>query len=165
MPSSLRPHGLYSPWNSPGQNTGVGSLSLLQEIFLTQGSNWGLLQFRQILYQLSYEGAPEEGNLDLTDNLKGSLCEECLLCGLILITHTHYIGSYSKTSTHDHDLDYVTIGKGGKEEISSGYEGVKDYSCTRLQKVYQIRRHIRKDKCKRPLSLSNFLLINVKDIN
>ena len=34
---SLRPHGLYSPWNSPGQNTGVGSLSLLQGIFLTQG--------------------------------------------------------------------------------------------------------------------------------
>ena len=30
---SLRPHGLYSPWNSPGQNTGVGSLSLLQGIF------------------------------------------------------------------------------------------------------------------------------------
>ena len=33
---SLRPHGLYSPWNSSGQNTGVGSLSLLQWIFLTQ---------------------------------------------------------------------------------------------------------------------------------
>ena len=30
---SLRPHGLHSPWNSPGQNTGVGSLSLLQGIF------------------------------------------------------------------------------------------------------------------------------------
>ena len=30
---SLRPHGLYSPWNSPGQNTGVRSLSLLQGIF------------------------------------------------------------------------------------------------------------------------------------
>jgi len=30
------------PWNSPGQNTGVGSLSLLQGIFLTQGSNPGL---------------------------------------------------------------------------------------------------------------------------
>ena len=37
---SLRPHGLYSPWNSPGQNTGVGSLSLFQGIFPTQGSNW-----------------------------------------------------------------------------------------------------------------------------
>ena len=31
--NSLLPHGLYSPWNSPGQNTGVGSLSLLQRIF------------------------------------------------------------------------------------------------------------------------------------
>ena len=39
---SLWLRGLYSPWNSPGQNTGVGSLSLLQEIFPTQGSNPGL---------------------------------------------------------------------------------------------------------------------------
>ena len=45
---SLRPHGLYSPWNSPGQNTGVGSLSLLQGIFPTQGSNQGILHCRQI---------------------------------------------------------------------------------------------------------------------
>ena len=34
--NSLRPHGLYSPWTPLGQTTGVGSLSLLQEIFLTQ---------------------------------------------------------------------------------------------------------------------------------
>ena len=39
--NSLQPHELYSPWNSPGQNTGVGSLSLLQWIFPTQGSNPG----------------------------------------------------------------------------------------------------------------------------
>ena len=39
---SLRPHGLYSPWNSPGQNIGVGSLSLLQGIFMTQGLDPGL---------------------------------------------------------------------------------------------------------------------------
>ena len=39
---SLQPHGLYRPWNSPGQNTGVGSLFLLQGIFPTQGSNPGL---------------------------------------------------------------------------------------------------------------------------
>ena len=38
---SLWAHGLYSPWNSPGQDTGVGSLSLLQGIFPTQGSNPG----------------------------------------------------------------------------------------------------------------------------
>ena len=36
------PRGLYSPWNSLGQNTGIGSLSLLQGIFPTQGSNPGL---------------------------------------------------------------------------------------------------------------------------
>ena len=49
---------LYSPWNSPGQNTGVGSLSLLQEIFPSQGSNPGLLHCRWILYQLSHKGSP-----------------------------------------------------------------------------------------------------------
>jgi len=48
---SLRPHGLYSPWNSPGQNPGMGSLSLLQGIFPTQGLNPGLSHCRQILYQ------------------------------------------------------------------------------------------------------------------
>ena len=54
---SLGPHGLYSPWNSPGQNTGVGSLSLLQGIFPTQGSNLGLPHCRRILYQLSHKGS------------------------------------------------------------------------------------------------------------
>ena len=49
---------LYSPWNSLGQNTGVGSLSLLQQIFLTQESNQGLLYGRQILDQVSYQGSP-----------------------------------------------------------------------------------------------------------
>ena len=44
--------------NSPGQNTGVGSLSLLQGIFPIQGSNPGLLHCRQILYQLSHKGNP-----------------------------------------------------------------------------------------------------------
>ena len=51
-------HGLYSPWNSLGQNTGVDSLSLLQGIFPTQGSNPGLPHCRQILYQLRYKRSP-----------------------------------------------------------------------------------------------------------
>ena len=90
---TLRPHGLYSPWSSPGQNTGVdsrdlpnlgmeprcptlqenslpaepwgkpkntgvGNLFLLQQIFLTQESNWGLLHCRWILHQLNYQGSP-----------------------------------------------------------------------------------------------------------
>ena len=58
MSDSSRPHGLYSLWNCLGQNNGVGSLSLLQGIFLTQGSNPGLPHCRQILYQLSHQGSP-----------------------------------------------------------------------------------------------------------
>ena len=58
MSDSLWPHGLYRPWNSPGRNTGMGSLSLLQGIFPTQGFNTGLPHCRRILYQLSHKGSP-----------------------------------------------------------------------------------------------------------
>ena len=59
---SLQPHGLYPtrllyPWNSPGKNTGAGCHSLLQWIFLTQGSNPSLLHYRQILYLLGHQGS------------------------------------------------------------------------------------------------------------
>ena len=55
--NSWRPCGPYSPWNSPGQDTGVGGLSLLQGIFPTQGLNPDL-HCRWILYQLSHQGSP-----------------------------------------------------------------------------------------------------------
>ena len=58
MSDSLWPHTLCSPWNSPGQNTRVGSLSLLQEISPTQGLNPGLPHHRWNLYQLSHKGSP-----------------------------------------------------------------------------------------------------------
>ena len=54
----LWPHRLCSPWDSPGQYTGVGSLSLLQVFFPTQGSNPGLPHCRRILYQLSHKESP-----------------------------------------------------------------------------------------------------------
>jgi len=49
-----------TPRNSPGQNTGVGSCSLLQRIFPTQGLNPGLPHCRWILYELSYQGSPTD---------------------------------------------------------------------------------------------------------
>ena len=60
MSNSLQHHGLgptklLCPWNSPGKNTGVGCHFLLQGIFLTQGSNPGLLHCRWILYHLSHQ--------------------------------------------------------------------------------------------------------------
>ena len=65
MSDSLRPHRLYPtrllcPWNSPGNNTGVGSHSLLQRIFPSQGLNPGLLHCRQILYPLSHQESPNK---------------------------------------------------------------------------------------------------------
>ena len=62
LSDSLWPHGLYPasllcPWNSPGKNTSVGSHSLLQGLFPTQGSNPGLLHCRKVLYHLSHQGS------------------------------------------------------------------------------------------------------------
>ena len=59
----LQPYGLYSPWNSPGQNIGMCSLSLLQGVFPTQGSNPGLSHIRRILYQLGYKRSPAAKSL------------------------------------------------------------------------------------------------------
>ena len=134
--NSLRPHELYSPWNSLGQNTGVGSLSLLpnpgielrspalwayslpaepqgkpknigvgslcflQQIFLTQELNPGLLHYRQILYQLSHQWSGHLGNPVSRWSVTKSLCNEyvCLqqripllstLIFLLIISNTH----------------------------------------------------------------------------
>ena len=62
MSNSLRPHGLLPttllyPWDSPGKNTGMGSHSLLQGIFPTQGLNLGVLHCGQILYHLRHQGS------------------------------------------------------------------------------------------------------------
>ena len=94
--NSLRPHGLCSPWNSPGQNTGMGSLSLLQQIFPTQESNRGLLHCRQILYQLSYQGNPEEYNLSLIINKN----------------HFYFL---SPVSISLHFISLVSVGRGDKK--------------------------------------------------
>ena len=56
---SLRPHGLYSLWNSLGQNTGVGSLSLFQGVFPNQGLNPGLSHCWRILLPVEPQGKPK----------------------------------------------------------------------------------------------------------
>ena len=73
------------PFEPPGKlkNTGVGSLSLLQQIFLIQESNRGLLHCRQILYQLSYHGSLAESYEELK-NLLMRVKEESERAGLQL---------------------------------------------------------------------------------
>ena len=95
---SLRLHGLWPssllcPWDSPGKNTGVGCHLCLQGIFLTQGSNPGLLHCRRMLYRLSYQGSPswllESVKVQLVTRLVGKAKKNgtaeskvTLLCGL-----------------------------------------------------------------------------------
>ena len=102
--NSLWLHGLYSPWNSPGQNTGVGRLSLLQWIFPTQGSNPGLLNCKWILYQLSHKRKPRNtgvGSLSLLQCifLTQESNQGLLHCRQILY-QLNYQGSHS-TVKHD----------------------------------------------------------------
>ena len=58
-PRGLQPARHLCPWDSSGENTGVGCYFLLQGIFLTQGSNLGLPHCRQILHRLSLQRSPQ----------------------------------------------------------------------------------------------------------
>ena len=84
---NLWPHELSSLWNSPGQNTGVGRLSLLQQIFPTQGSNPGLPHCRWMLHQLSHQRSPICTNP--TNIMKGTV--NALAPGLSPFLSTAYL--------------------------------------------------------------------------
>ena len=60
-----RPARLLCPWNSPGNNTGVGSHSLLQRISSAQGSKPGLLHCRQVFQLLSHQGSLRQWWIDI----------------------------------------------------------------------------------------------------
>ena len=111
MSNSLQPHGPYSPWNSPGQNTGVGCLSLLQGIFPTQGSNPGLLHCRRILYQLSHQGSV--GTLYMISNReRASLVVQWLKLHTLIATALGSIpGQGTRPLTHTSKLKilYATV--------------------------------------------------------
>ena len=84
-----QPHGLYGPWNSSGQNIGVGSFSLLQGIFPTQGSNPGLPHCRWTLYQLSHKCLGS--SLAARDTLLSTRCwlTDCMTNGV-----TYYLAEH-----------------------------------------------------------------------
>ena len=100
----------YSPWNSPGQNTGVVSLSLLLWIFPTQESNWGLLLCRQILYQLSYP-------VWITTNWK-IIKEMGILEHLTCLLRNLYAGQEAELEL---DMDDLAGSKSGKVYIKAVY--------------------------------------------
>ena len=70
---SLQPHGLYTPWSSPGQNTGAGSRSLLQGIFPTQGSNPGILTLQVDSLPAEPQAKPKSTGVGTLSLLQGEL--------------------------------------------------------------------------------------------
>ena len=81
--NSLPPQGLYSPWNSPGLNTGVGSFSLLQGIFPTQGSNSGLSHSRWILLPAEPQGKPKNTGVGILSLLQRIFLTQELKLGVL----------------------------------------------------------------------------------
>ena len=113
---------LNSPWNSPGQNTGVSSLPLLQGIFQTQGSNPGHLHCRQILYQLSHQGSPSEnfiskyvpGQLHSETHYAASWCLSGRIFCLVLLLHWQLF-----TQPHSGMWSCQSSGHGAKVLVTS----------------------------------------------
>ena len=105
---TLRSHGLYSPWTSPGPNTGVGILSLLQGIFPTQGSNPGFPHCRWILYQLSYKGKTKNTEVGSLSLLQGIFPTQESNRGLLhcrwILYHLSYQGSQPQFSLRQSTL-------------------------------------------------------------
>ena len=100
--TDYKPTRLRCPWNSSGKNTGVDCHSLLQGIFLTQGSNPGLLRCRQILHCLSNQGSP---SVKESHNIRSSLtiCTDTCQYHEVTVSHAGYIASKTwNTHTHTH---------------------------------------------------------------
>ena len=99
--NSLRPHGLYSTWNSPGQNTGVGSLSLFQWIFPTQGSNPALPTLQADSLPAEPQGKPKNTGVGSLSLLQGSLPTQELNQGLLHCRWILYQLSYQGSTIYN----------------------------------------------------------------
>ena len=127
MSDSLWSHGLYSPWNSPGKNTGVGSCSLLWSIFPTQGLSPGLPRCRWILYQLSHQRSPLKARclkwydmktleIKLLLTLQDLTCCFCCCCYILLPMLLLFAVLATVLEDSTNSVFFVTCG----QEVSAG---------------------------------------------
>ena len=112
--NSLLLHGLHSPRNSPGQNTGVGSLSVLQGIFPTQGSNLGLPHCRQMLYCLSHQRSPQIERNESCSVMLDSLRPHVLYSpGILQARILEWVASpFSRGSSQPRDWTHISYNEG-----------------------------------------------------
>ena len=90
QPHGLQPTRLLCPWDFPGKNTGVGSHSILQKIFPTQGLNLSLLHRRQMLNHLSHQGSPKNTGVGSHALLQGIFPTQGSKLGLLHCTQILY---------------------------------------------------------------------------
>ena len=126
--NSLWPQGLYSPWDSPGQNTGVGSRSLLQGIFSTQGSNPGAGGFftswatREALEILGVTGKFDLGVQNEAGQRLTEFCQENALVIANTLFQQHKRRPYtwrSPDSQHRNQADYILCSQRWRSSIQS----------------------------------------------
>ena len=125
----LYPTRLFCPWHSLGRNTGVGSHSLLQAIFLPQGLNPGLLNCRQILYHLSHWGSPiiQQGAYTNFVKIQRKQAINSIWVGSSELNP----GSESLLSRKAYRWGWGAWGKQGKtSHISKGLEAWKGMECS-----------------------------------
>ena len=96
----LWPHGLYTPWDSPGQSAGVGSLSLLQGIFPTQGLNPGLPHCRWISLPAEPQGKPRNTRVGSLSLLQQIFLTQESNWGLLHCRQILYQPSYQAAETY-----------------------------------------------------------------
>ena len=82
---------LLCPWNVPGKKTRVGCHSLPQGIFPTQGSNLGLLHYRQFLYCLSHQGSQWWGRTFHPPKIQVPNVTQCEGCNSLMVVHPWWL--------------------------------------------------------------------------
>ena len=129
---------LLHPWDFPSKNTGVGCHCLLQRIFLTQGSNPGLLHCRQTLYCLSYQGRHQFAvSGDLTHTHTHIWQNRDLANGIL--AHWYTASSISAPSLQPRKLSWESDQETGVLTCSSTVMGALGTKCFREnQKCFQV---------------------------
>ena len=142
--NSLQPHGLYSPWNSLWQNTGMGNLSLPQGIFPTQRSNLGLLHHRRIFFFTSWATREALGQICGNKLRNGShfsplpeggkwisiqgTCCTCAWRWSCLLRPT-YVPGHWDIAWHTHFFLWPAAGWSGGGRLNRKYWGLRRSSC------------------------------------
>ena len=146
---SLWPHGQYSPWNSPGQNTGVGSPSLLQGIFQTQGLNpvsHTAGRFFTIWASREAQWSNKGENTERNTNVSLDLNQNSLLRTSSDLSLCHWLVGNSRITISTIFFKFISSNTGrsvAAERLKSSGEKYLALECEELEKVWGTIRRLK----------------------